>query len=101
MTISRVALEHQLHLSNYEKESAIIDKPTTEEGVRITVFEDGFQREYLVTPSGKRILLGQKLIFWLKVEEENKKREEEAIKPLQKDKSSHLMAQLATALPRL
>lgn len=101
MTISRIALDHQLHMSNYEKESTIMDKVTDEEGVRITVFEEGFQREYLVTSSGKRFLLGQKLIFWLKVAEESKKHDEEHVTDQQPDHSELLRSQLATTLPRL
>lgn len=72
---------------------------------KITVFEDGFERVYLVKPNGVRVLLSQKLIFWLRVEQESKKHDDKErltngeIKQMHSERSKTLMQQLNAHAP--
>lgn len=77
----------------------------TQDGGQITVFEDGFERVYLVKPNGVRVLLSQKLIFWLRVEQESKKHDDKErltngeIKQMHSERSKTLMQQLNAHAP--
>lgn len=77
-----------------------------EEGQKITVFEDGYQREYLITKDGTKILLSQKAIFWLQLAdksvEKDKDKEQQSlgeVKELHNSRSKSLMAQLNAHAP--
>lgn len=76
-----------------------------DDGPKITVFEDGFERVYLVKPNGVRVLLSQKLIFWLRVEQESKKHDDKQrltngeIKQMHSERSKTLMQQLNAHAP--